>query len=79
MLYGYRKYRRKAIYDLLHKYLGSTFRDLAIQKESQIMEGYLIADHVHVMMSIVGRDEEAIRKYIKEQKKEDRRIDQLNP
>ncbi len=88
------------------------------------MEGHLMADHVHVMMSIppkyavaqiigfikgksaiqiarnfvgrkknftgqhfwargyhvstVGRDEEAIRKYIKEQEKEDRRIDQLN-
>ena len=29
-------------------------------------------------VSTVGRDEEAIRKYIKEQEKEDRRIDQLN-
>ncbi|KAF5430126.1 putative transposase [Candidatus Methanophagaceae archaeon] len=29
-------------------------------------------------LSEVGRDEEAIRKYIKEQEKEDRRIDQLN-
>jgi putative transposase len=87
------------------------------------MEGHLLPDHVHVMMSIppkyavaqiigfikgksaiqiarnfvgrkrnftgqhfwargyhvstVDRDEEAIRKYIKEQEKEDRRIDQL--
>ncbi|MBC2694484.1 MAG: IS200/IS605 family transposase, partial [Desulfobacteraceae bacterium] len=29
-------------------------------------------------VSTVGRDEEVIRKYIKEQEKEDRRIDQLN-
>ena len=29
-------------------------------------------------VSTVGRDEDAIRKYIKEQEKEDRRIDQLN-
>ena len=29
-------------------------------------------------VSTIGRDEEAIRKYIKEQEEEDRRIDQLN-
>ncbi len=29
-------------------------------------------------VSTVGRDEDAIRKYIKDQEKEDRRIDQLN-
>jgi len=29
-------------------------------------------------VSTVGRDEEAIRKYIREQENEDRRIDQLN-
>jgi putative transposase len=29
-------------------------------------------------VSTIGRDEEAIRKYIKEQEAEDRRIDQLN-
>jgi len=29
-------------------------------------------------VSVVSRDEEAIRKYIKEQEREDRRIDQLN-
>ena len=104
--------------------MGEVFRELARQKECQVMEGHLMADHVHVMMSIppkyavaqiigfikgksaiqiarnfvgrkknftgqhfwargyhvstVGRDEDAIRKYIKEQEKEDRRIDQLN-
>jgi putative transposase len=88
------------------------------------MEGHLMPDHVHVMMSIppkyvvaqiigfikgksaiqiarnfvgrkknftgqhfwargyhvstVDRDEDVIRKYIKDQEKEDRRIDQLN-
>ena len=88
-----------------------------------MMEGHLMSDHVHVMMSIppkyavaqvigfikgksaiqiarnfvgrkknfvgqhfwargyhvstVGRDEETIRKYIREQEQEDRRIDQL--
>ncbi len=97
---------------------------MARQKESKVMEGHLMPENVHVMMSIppkyavaqivgfikgksairiarnfvgrkknftgqnfwargyhvstVGRDEDAIRKYIKEQEKEDRRIDQLN-
>ena len=46
------KYRRKAIYDQLRKYLGSAFRDLAAQKESQVMEGHLCPDHVHMLISI---------------------------
>jgi len=118
------KYRKKNIYKRLRKYLVEVFRGLARQKECKVMEGHLMPDHVHVMMSIppkyavaqiigfikgksairiaknfvgrkknftgqhfwargyhvstVGRDEEAIRKYIKEQEKEDRRIDQLS-
>ncbi len=104
--------------------MGEVFKELARQKECEVMEGHLISDHVHMMMSIppkyavaqiigfikgksaiqiarkfvgrkknfvgqhfwargyhvstIGRDEEAIRKYIKEQEEEDRRIDQLN-
>jgi len=46
------KYRRKAIYDQLRRYLGSIFRDLAVQKESQILEGHLRPDHVHMLISI---------------------------
>ena len=46
------KYRRKAIYDQLRKYLGSTFKDLAGQKECKILEGHLRADHVHMLISI---------------------------
>ena len=46
------KYRRKAIYDQLRKYLGSAFRDIAAQKESQVMEGHLCPDHVHMLISI---------------------------
>jgi putative transposase len=46
------KYRRKAIYDQLRKYLGSTFKDLATQKECEILEGHLRADHVHMLISI---------------------------
>ena len=36
----------------LRKYLGKVFRDLSLRKESQIVEGHLRLDHVHVLVSI---------------------------
>ena len=118
------KYRKKKIDNDLRKHLGSVFRDLAEQKESQVEEGHLMPDHVHILLSIppkysvaqvigfikgksaihiartfvgrrknftgqhfwargyfvsiVGRDEDAIREYIRKQEEEDRRIDHLN-
>lgn len=117
------KNRRKALYGELRRELGSVFRGLARQRESEIEEGHLMPDHVHMMISIppkysvsqvvgyvkgksaihiarvyggkrrnfvgqnfwargffvstVGRDEEVIRRYIRHQEAEDRRIDQL--
>ena len=46
------KYRRKALYGELRRYLGEVFRTLAKQRESQIEEGHLQPDHVHVLISI---------------------------
>ena len=46
------KYRKKVIYGHLRKYLGDVFRELARQKESKIIEGHLIGDHVHILISI---------------------------
>ena len=46
------KYRKKKIYKELRKYLAEVFRELARQKECNVMEGHLMPDHVHVMMSI---------------------------
>jgi putative transposase len=46
------KYREKELYTELRKYLGPWFRDLAVQKESQILEGHLKPDHVHMLISI---------------------------
>jgi putative transposase len=46
------KYRRKALYRELRRDLGMVFRDLAGQKECSVMEGHLMADHVHMLMSI---------------------------
>jgi REP-associated tyrosine transposase len=117
------KCRRKVLYGHLRKHLGEVFRRLASQKESQIEEGHLMADHVHMLISIppkfavsqvvgyikgksaihlarvygerkrsfvgqhfwargyfvstVGRDESVIREYIKNQEKEDRRLEQM--
>ena len=34
------------------EHLGSVFRELAAQRESNIVEGHLMADHVHILISI---------------------------
>ena len=46
------KCRRKTLYAQLRQHLGTVFHDLAKQKESKIEEGHLMADHVHIMISI---------------------------
>jgi putative transposase len=46
------KYRRKALYKELRRYLREVFRRLAEQKESRIEEGHLMSDHVHMMIAI---------------------------
>ena len=46
------KCRRKTLYQELRQYLGEVFRRLAEQKESQIEEGHLRPDHVHMMIAI---------------------------
>ena len=117
------KYRKKSIYGELRRHLGMVLRRLAEQRESDIEEGHLMPDHVHILISIppkysvahvvgyikgksaihiartwagrrknfvgqhfwargyfvstVGRDEAAIRDYIRDQETEDRRQEQL--
>ena len=46
------KNRRKVLYGQLRGHLGEVFRGLAQHKESRIEEGHLMADHVHLMISI---------------------------
>ena len=118
------KYRKKRLFYVLRQEIGSVLRKLARQKESEIIEGHLMEDHVHMLISIppkysvssvigyikgksaiyiarnfqgrkrnfvgesfwargfyvstVGRDEKTIREYIKNQAKEDQRIDQFS-
>jgi putative transposase len=45
------KYRKKVIYGQLRKHLGEILRELALHKESKILEGHLMGDHVHMMVS----------------------------
>ena len=46
------KCRRKVLYGELRRNLGEVFRKLTEQKESQIEEGHLMPDHVHMTISI---------------------------
>jgi putative transposase len=46
------KCRRRTLYKALRKHLGEVFRRLAIQRESRILEGHLMPDHVHMLISI---------------------------
>ena len=46
------KGRRKVLYEKLRPHLGEVFKRLAEQKECKILEGHLMADHVHMLISI---------------------------
>jgi putative transposase len=46
------KYRRKAMYGEIRASLGGIFHELARQKECRIVEGHLVADHVHMCIEI---------------------------
>ena len=46
------KCRRKKLYQQLRQDLGEVFRELAQRTESQILEGHLVVDHVHMLISI---------------------------
>ena len=46
------KYRRKAVDGEIRASLGGSFHELARQKEGRIVEGHLLADHVHMGIEI---------------------------
>jgi putative transposase len=54
------------------KHLGEIFHELATHKESKIVEGHMMSDHVHI-----GLDEMMVRAYIRNQEDEDERYDQM--
>src|SRR5512139_308438 len=46
------KCRKKVLYGQLRKELGPVLRNLALHKESDVVEGNLKVDHVHMVLSI---------------------------
>jgi len=46
------KYRKKKLFGELRKELGPVLRELARQRESEILEGKLMVDHVHMLIAI---------------------------
>ena len=46
------KGRRKRLYQHLRVHLGEVLRALARQRESEVAEGHLHQDHVHLLLSI---------------------------
>ena len=46
------KYRKKVLFKELRQELGTVLRELARQKESEILEGHLMRDHVHILIEI---------------------------
>lgn len=46
------KYRKKKLYGEIRTYLGPVFRELARQKECEILEGHMVQDHVHMLIAI---------------------------
>ena len=49
------KYRRKAIYGELRKDIGQILRALCEHKGVELIEGHLMPDHVHMLVSIPPR------------------------
>ncbi|EHJ52281.1 IS200/IS605 family transposase [Streptococcus macacae] len=46
------KYRRKIIYNQYRSSLGAIFRRLCSYKGVEIIEGHLMSDHIHLLVSI---------------------------
>jgi putative transposase len=46
------KCRKKSLYGKIRKYLGPVFRELSRQRESEILEGHMVVDHVHMLIRI---------------------------
>jgi len=46
------KYRKKKLFGDLRRELGPVLRELARQRESEIEEGHMMSDHVHILISI---------------------------
>ena len=46
------KYRRKIIFNQIRKDIGETLRELCKYKGVEIIEGHMMPDHIHMLLSI---------------------------
>lgn len=46
------KCRKKELYGKIRKFLGPVFHELAGQRGSEIIEGHMVQDHVHMLIKI---------------------------
>jgi putative transposase len=46
------KYRRKRLFGEVRKELGPVLRELAKQKQCEVIEGKMMVDHVHMLIAI---------------------------
>src|SRR5260221_6174700 len=49
------KYRKKKLFGDLRRELGAVLRELAQHRECEILEGHLMVDHVHILISIAPK------------------------
>ena len=50
------KGRKKELYGKVRKFLGSVFHELAAQRRSEMLEGHMVQDHVHMLIRIPPKD-----------------------
>lgn len=50
------KYRKKSIYSTLWKDIVGILRELCRQQEVELVEGYAMQDHIHMLMMIPPKD-----------------------
>jgi len=46
------KYLKKTLYGQLRQYLGEVLKELARSRECEVLEGHIMPDHVHMLISI---------------------------
>lgn len=46
------KRRKRKVFGLVRRHLGQMLHELALHKESRIVEGHLMPDHIHMCISI---------------------------
>ena len=49
------KCRKKTLYGKIRPFLGKTFHELARHRDSEIIEGHMMTDHVHMLITIPSK------------------------